>query len=245
MRTLFITGTDTGVGKTHVASLLLQELTALGVRAGAFKPACSGAVLSAAGVAEWDDITRLAAALPQPVETEMICPQRFAAPLAPPLAARREGRLVDLTAIEAGIVDWQPHCDALVVEGAGGWFCPLTETQTFADWVTRRKWPVLIVARRGLGTINHTLLTISAVRQRRLPIVGVILNQCQPEDDDLSVADNAAEIEARSGVPVLGEIGWEGTELRQGGRTVRMNWWLLMSALEFALIPASNTENTR
>lgn len=228
MRALFITGTDTGVGKTQVATLLLRELADQGYRTGAFKPACSGATLSDGQPPRWDDIDRLSAALKNPVDDQVICPQRYLAPLAPPLAARREGCPVDLDAIDQGLLAWQSRCQALIVEGAGGWLCPLTETETFADWVTRWRLSVLIVARRGLGTINHTLLTIAAIRSRRLPVVGVILNQTVPESDDLSVADNSAEIEARSGVPVLGELGWNGTELRQGVRPVRMHWWSLM-----------------
>jgi len=229
MRTLFIAGTDTGVGKTHVSTILLQELAELGFRTGAFKPACSGATLTEKHSPRWEDIDRLAAVLTERPDSNAICPQRFLAPLAPPLAARREGRIVDTEAINHGLLAWQAHCKALIVEGAGGWLCPLTETETFADWVTRWRMPVLIVARRGLGTINHTLLTIGAIRNRRLPIAGVVLNETSPLNDDLSVVDNAVEIEARTGVPVLGEILYNGTELRQGGRAVRMNWWSLMS----------------
>ncbi len=231
MRTLFITGTDTGVGKTHVATILLRELAASGFRTGAFKAACSGAIVTEANPPRWDDIDRLAAALTVRVDDDVICPQRYLAPLAPPLAARCEGRTVDISAIDRGLTAWHLHCEALIVEGAGGWFCPQTDTQTFADWAARWKMPVLIVARRGLGTINHTLLTIVAIRARRLPIAGIILNQTASDDDDDSVGSNAAEIEARSGVPVLGEILCNRTELQQGGRTVRMNWWSLMSEL--------------
>lgn len=228
MRALFITGTDTGVGKTHIAVMILRELLQSGQRTGAYKPVCSGATFNASGLPQWDDLQRLSSALSLG-DDEAVCPQRFLAPLAPPLAARRENRTVDVTAMDAGLVAWQNRCDALVVEGAGGWLCPLTETHSFADWVARWRLPVLIVARRGLGTINHTLLTISAIRARCLPIVGVILNQSSPPDDDSSVMDNAAEIEARSGVPVLGEVLRDRTELQQEGRSVRMNWWSLMS----------------
>ncbi len=264
MRTLFVTGTDTGVGKTHVAAMLLRELVQAGHRIGAYKPACSGAIVTTDNPPSWDDITRIAdalrgsrcatgsasvfpadahgdhfdeRALAEPVAhtmnlAEMICPQRFLAPLAPPLAARREGRRVDVAAINAGLAAWRNRCEALIVEGAGGWFCPLTETESFAQWVTRWRMPVLIVARRGLGTINHTLLTIAAIRTCRLPIMGVIMNQATEQDDDPSAEENGAEIEARSGVPVLGEILWKRTELQRGGRSVRMNWWTLMSELE-------------
>lgn len=228
MRTLFITGTDTGVGKTHVAAMIIQELQQQGIRTGAFKPACSGAIVEDGMPPRWDDIDRLAAALAVRVDDDLICPQRYLAPLAPPLAALREQRSVDLAAIDRGLQAWKGHCEALIVEGAGGWLCPLTDTHSFADWVARWKMPVLIVARRGLGTINHTLLTIAGIRRQRLPITGVILNQTAAEEDDFSVVDNPSELEARSGVPVLGQILWNRSELQQGDRAVRMHWWSLM-----------------
>lgn len=231
MRALFITGTDTGVGKTHVATSILQELRQAGHIIGAYKPVCSGAEILANGKPRWDDLERLAIAMDRSHLIEQIGPQRFLAPLAPPLAADAEGRKVDVVAIDQGLRAWQDRCKALVVEGAGGWLCPLTETSSFADWVDQWRLPVLIVARRGLGTINHTLLTIAAIRSRRLPIVGVILNQSAPDVEDASIADNAREIEARSGVPVFGEMLWKQSELRQAGRAVRMGWWSLMSEL--------------
>lgn len=229
MRGLFITGTDTGVGKTHVAVLLLRELREAGHRPGAYKPVCSGAEFSVDGAPRWDDLERLASALARPCRREQIGPQRFLAPLAPPLAARQESRCVDWNQLDNGYTAWESDCDSLIVEGAGGWLCPLTEHHTFADWVVHKQLPILIVARRGLGTINHTLLTIAAIRQSRLPIVGVILNQSSVADDDVSVSDNAREIEARSGIPVLGEVLWQASELRHGSRVVRINWHLLMS----------------
>ncbi|HET6423930.1 MAG TPA: dethiobiotin synthase, partial [Planctomycetaceae bacterium] len=198
-------------------------------------PVCSGAEIQVDGSPRWDDLERLAASLNRPTPIDRIGPQRFLAPLAPPLAARAEGSCVDPRGIDDGFLGWRTACEALVVEGAGGWLCPLTETRSFADWVEQWRFPVLIVARRGLGTINHTLLTIAAIRSRRLPIIGVILNQSTPQDDDPSVSDNAREIEARSGVPVLGELLWNQTELRQGDRAVRMHWWSLMRE------PASET----
>ncbi|MEI2823612.1 MAG: dethiobiotin synthase [Chitinophagaceae bacterium] len=177
----------------------------------------------------WDDLERLASALARPCRREQIGPQRFLAPLAPPLAARQESRCVDWNQLDNGYTAWESDCDSLIVEGAGGWLCPLTEHHTFADWVVHKQLPILIVARRGLGTINHTLLTIAAIRQSRLPIVGVILNRSSVADDDVSVSDNAREIEARSGIPVLGEVLWQASELRHGSRVVRINWHLLMS----------------
>jgi dethiobiotin synthetase len=236
-RGLFITGTDTGVGKTHIAALILRELCAMGFRTGAYKPVCSGAVDDAAGLPHWDDLERLQAALraesqhladPELCALERIGPQRFLAPLAPPLAARLEGREVDLSLVDAGLTWWLERVQGVIIEGAGGWFCPLTMTTTLADWVDRWGWPVLIVARRGLGTINHTLLTIEAIRRRGLTVAGVVLNETTPTTADPSLADNAREIEARSGVPVFGEVLAGRDELHREGRRVTIHWRMLL-----------------
>jgi dethiobiotin synthetase len=236
-RGLFITGTDTGVGKTHIAALILRELRATGYRAGAYKPVCSGAVEDAAGLPHWDDLDRLQAALcagandPAAADlcgVERIGPQRFLAPLAPPLAARLEGKEVDLSLVDTGLTWWLERVEGVIIEGAGGWLCPLTMTTTLADWVADWGWPVLLVARRGLGTINHTLLTIEAIRRRGLTVAGVVLNETTPTTADLSLADNAREIEARSGVPVFGEVLAGCDELHREGRRVTIHWRTLL-----------------
>ncbi|MBI1348085.1 dethiobiotin synthase [bacterium] len=232
MRGLFVTGTDTGVGKTHVVCLMARQLQRAGHAVGLYKPACSGAEMNPAGQPVWDDVERLHAALDGRFDRQQICPQRFEAPLAPPMAATREGRTVDLAQIDAGLTAWATQAPQVIVEGAGGWLCPMTPTSTFADWVARWQMPVLIVARRGLGTINHTLLTIEAIQRRHLAVVGVVLNQSQTGDDDPSVAENAHEITLRSGIPVLGQIPWgETRELLHDGHTVTVHWASLMNEI--------------
>ena len=239
LRGLLITGTDTGVGKTHVAALVIRQLRDEGLRVGAYKPVCSGAVCAPSGEPEWDDLARLHAAITeahgvQPVAFTLddLCPQRFLAALAPPIAARREGRAVDFDLLIHGVEVWRDRVDAVVIEGVGGWLCPVTDELTFADLAARWQAPVLVVARRGLGTISHTLLTIESIRRREVPIAGVILNEAAPIDDDPSVADNAAEIERRSGIRVVGELRHgESNELRRAGRAVRIRWSDLMSGV--------------
>lgn len=226
---LFITGTDTGVGKTHVAALILRQMVAEGLDVVPFKPACSGATVDDQGRPQWDDLQRLRSAVSNDVTEDDLCPQRFLPPLAPPIAARQEGRSVDVAAIDAALARLGRQHQHVVIEGAGGWLCPLTETWSFADWVARRNCPVLIVARPGLGTINHTLLTVESIRRHRLTVAGVVLNATNSDSIDDSTVDNAAEIEARSGVPVLGHVEHHGGELLQGGRPVRIRWPTLMN----------------
>ncbi len=229
MRGLFITGTDTSVGKTHMACEIVRELRAAGHHVGAYKPVCSGVRITSDGRSVWDDVEELRQALGNEFSEERISPQRFAAPLAPPIAARQEGRAVDLVELQRGLEWWRSQCEVLIVEGAGGLLCPLTDTETMADLMVRFQFPLLIVARLGLGTINHTLLTIEVAHARRLRVAGVLLNETTPAgDDDPSIDSNAAEIALRGGVPVLGsrrhqERHWVG----RFGEPVQLDWFAL------------------
>ena len=226
MRGFFVTGTDTGVGKTHVSCVIVRELRMKGHRVGAYKPVYSGVRIESDGRSVWDDVEELRNALGGDVSDDQISPQRFHAPLAPPLAARHEGRSVDLVGLQSGFDRWRSQCDLLVVEGAGGLLCPLTEHETMADLALRFQLPLLIVARLGLGTINHTLLTIEAARTRGLQITGVLLNEATPLPiDDISINTNAAEIALRGQVSVLGirryqAAGW----VSRVGEPIQLDW---------------------
>ncbi len=227
---LFVTGTDTGVGKTHVASLIARQLGETGVRVGVYKPVCSGAILDANGRARWDDIDRLREAVRDAwpdgeLSDDAICPQRFVAPLAPPLAARAEGRAVDAGQLRRGIDWWTARAEVLIVEGAGGLLSPVSDTETVADVARDLGYPLIVVARCGLGTINHSLLTVDAARRRGLDVAGLVLNQSHVGDDFALWTDNAAEIEARCGVPVFGVVPWQSVDgLQRDGRTVTIRW---------------------
>ena len=248
-KALLITGTDTNVGKTWVTCFIARELIACGLRVAAYKPVCSGAIITStmdapgtitgnlAGTSPanslviWEDVERLKAVIGEEWSDEIICPQRFLAPLAPPIAAKQEGRTVDFLRILSGAYQF-PGADVLLIEGAGGWLSPLTEQFTVADVAAKLRAPVLIVARAGLGTINHTLLTIESIRHRGLEIAGVVLNEPRPTDHDASTATNPEEIERRSGVPVLGVLPHGGDPgLLRGGIPVTMNWMLLAKPL--------------
>lgn len=224
-RGLFVTGTDTNVGKTHIAALIVRAMRSSGQRVGACKPVCSGAVLDSAGVIHWDDIDQLRGALGVDYLDDAICPQRFLAPLAPPHAARAEGRTVDFARLVSGIQWWGEQADVLIVEGVGGLLAPVTEKETAADLARAIGYPMIIVARCGLGTINHTLLTIEAARQRGLSMAGVILNQSHPADEFELAEANAIEIELRGGVPVLGTVACGSSDgLHRHGCLVTIDW---------------------
>ena len=208
---LFITGTDTDVGKTYVTVLLAERLRAAGRRVGVYKPAVSGAGVFH-GDAVWGDIEALrAAAGLTTADDDLICPQRFRAPLAPPVAAALEGRTVDAGRLVAGAAAWAGRCDVLLIEGAGGLLCPLAFNDggrggvTVLDAAAELGLPLLVVARAGLGTVNHTLLSLSAAAARGVPVAGVLLNA--RDRPDPQARNNAAMIERFSDAPVLGAVG--------------------------------------
>jgi dethiobiotin synthetase len=231
-RGLFITGTDTGVGKTTVAAMIARHLRAEGRRAGAYKPVCTGGTLGSDGRLVWADVDALCEAIGRAFPAERICPQTFAAPLAPPFAAAAEHRQVDRQLLRTGAAWWYGQVDVLLVEGVGGLLCPLTDDETVADLARDLNLPVLIVARLGLGTINHTLLTVEAAERRGLEVAGIVLNEAEPGTDDPSTRINPAAIAARCHTPVLGVVahGRHGPDQNpnapaEGG--LRLDWFTL------------------
>ena len=230
MRGLFITGTDTDVGKTWVTAAIARQLRADRLRPGVFKPACSGADRDESGELRWHDIEALgeAAAI---IDRQLICPQTFEAPLAPPVAARLEGSSVSWQKMLDGVARWagesdSPQTDLLLVEGVGGLVCPLTEDRSVADLAVALEFPLVIVARLGLGTINHTLLTIEAARSRGLRIAGVVLNDGQNLAESLAGKTNYDELDRLSDVLILGVLPFGGDSvcLRDGKTSARINW---------------------
>ena len=231
LKGLFITGTDTSVGKTWVTAMIARELRKEGVRVGVYKPCCSGAERDRAGRPVWPDVETLAAAIGGDVPTDHICPQRFAAPLAPPVAARLEGRQVDVQRLRAAASVWNGKVDLLLVEGVGGWLCPLTESETVADLAVDFGFPVLVVARLGLGTISHTLLTVEAIERRGLPVAGIVLNEAVPESSPLAAETNPAEIAARCRAPILGILAHGASGgLRQDTGASKIDWHALAAS---------------
>jgi dethiobiotin synthetase len=210
LRGLFITGTDTGVGKTYVAAGIIAGLRAQGVRVGAYKPVVTGSE-PGPDRAVFSDLERLHDALGREFPRERICPQTFDSPLAPPVAARLEGKAVDTALLRSAFDWWREQVEFLVVEGAGGLLSPLTDSECIADLAESLGLPLIIVARLSLGTINHTLLTVEAARYRNLAIAGIVLNQSVPPGIDRSAQTNPAEIQKRCAVPILAVLSHETT----------------------------------
>lgn len=204
MKTIVVTGTDTGVGKTWVSCLLVRSMLAAGIRAGVYKPVCSGAETGDDGLMCWSDVERLCEALltggssDHGIDSlrERICPQRFIAPVAPSVAARMQGQSVDDALLAEGALAWQSFADILIVEGAGGIFCPLSDTTTVMELSMRLHADVIVVAGNRLGVINHTRLTVDALQIRGLNVRGVVLNDLDADHvrSDVSRDSNASQL---------------------------------------------------
>jgi dethiobiotin synthetase len=209
MRGLFIAGTSTEVGKTHVGAMIARALVANGRRVGVYKPAASGCRREANALVA-DDAVQLWEAAGRPHDLERVCPQRFLAPLAPHRAAREEGRRVDAALLRSGLDFWRSTSDIVIVEGAGGLMSPLGDDDYNIGLAAEFGYPLVVVAANELGVINATLQTIVTARTHapQLPIAGVVLNQASRRDGDPSLASNAEEIAARTAAPLLATLGY-------------------------------------
>ena len=191
----FVTGTDTGVGKTLVACALLRALRARGIDAGAMKPIETG--VGPGGPADAIAL-RVAAGERDPLAD--VCPQSFALAAAPAAAGA-----VDLAAIDAAWARLRARHDFLVAEGAGGLLVPIAAQFSIADLAARLGLPLLVVARAALGTINHTRLTLEAARAHGLRVAGVVISHAGGALPDADVA-NLALLRAELGALLVGEI---------------------------------------
>jgi 8-amino-7-oxononanoate synthase/dethiobiotin synthase len=193
---LFVTGTDTGVGKTVVSAALARTLGEAGLTVGALKPVQTGTDEGA------DDLAFVVAA--GGVEPGLArAPYRFGAPLAPAVAAGLEGSAVDPAAIGAAFDELRRAADVVVVEGAGGLLVPVTDGISMGGLAAGLSLPVVVVARPGLGTLNHTALTVAAARGLGLTVLGIVLSGF-PAVPGPAEATNPAVLERLAGVPLLG-----------------------------------------
>lgn len=204
----FITGTDTDVGKTIVTAGLLRWLRRQGVNAASMKPAQTGAILCDGLWVAPDLAFHHAAAnfRPSAESLAIMAPYCYEPACSPHLAGRMAGRYPDLERIAENAERLQADYDLILVEGAGGIFAPLTETETIRDLMVRLALPVILVAHRGLGTINHTLLSIEALRGAGLAIAGIVFNETQNVPPDFIKEDNPRAVAAFGRVDVLGNI---------------------------------------
>jgi dethiobiotin synthetase len=203
MTAYFVTGTDTGVGKTLVSCALLQALARRHPRVVGMKPVAAGLVQTPDG---WDseDAIALRAASTVRVPPALDNPMRLPDPLSPHLAAERAGTRIDIHHLVACQRELAQHADAMVVEGAGGFLVPLSPEHTGADLAQALGLPVLLVVGLRLGCLNHALLSAEAIRARGLPLAGWVANRIDP--GMAAADDNIAFLRQRLGAPLLADI---------------------------------------
>jgi dethiobiotin synthetase len=205
-RGLFVTGTDTGVGKTVVACALIRGFVEQGLRVAGMKPVAAGDIIDTPDGRMNDDVARLRAAGNVDAPLEEINPYCFDAPIAPHIAAAGEGRSIDLDVIMQRYTALAARADVVVVEGAGGFLVPLNEREDFSDLARRLDLPVVLVVGMRLGCLNHALLTQEAIRARGLSIAGWVANRIDP--GMAAAPENDATLVQRICAPLLGSLEW-------------------------------------
>lgn len=205
MKRWFITGTDTEVGKTVASGALLQAASATGLRTAGYKPVASGCDITPEGVRSSDALA-LQRYSNLPLSYQQVNPLAFVEPTSPHIISAEEDRPITFAALSAGLRALEQQAEWILVEGAGGWLTPLSETQTYADWVEAEQLPVILVVGIKLGCINHALLTAEAVTARGLHLAGWIANQIQPPGK--RHAEYMASLCQRIPAPLLGELPW-------------------------------------
>lgn len=199
----FVTGTDTEVGKTVASSALLQAARAADLRCAGYKPVASGSEMTPDGLRNSDALA-LQKNSSVPLAYAEVNPYTFAEPTSPHIISLVENRPIALAELSAGLRQLEQRADWLLVEGAGGWFTPLSEQQTFADWVQQEQLPVILVVGIKLGCINHALLTAQAIQQAGLHLAGWIANDVtEPGKRHM---EYLATLRRMLPAPLLGEI---------------------------------------
>jgi len=198
MSGLFVTGTDTGVGKTRVAVALIHALRAQGLRVAAMKPVAAG---SEPGELN-EDVSALLQAANVSADLRDVNPYSFVPPIAPHLAAQQAGVVIELSVIVAAYARLAAAADVVVVEGAGGWRVPLNEREDMADLAHALGLPVVLVVGLRLGCLNHALLTVESIGRQDLPWAGWVGNTIDPAM--ASLAGNLETLQARLPAPCLG-----------------------------------------
>lgn len=206
-RTLFVTGTDTEVGKTHIACHLLRAAAQRGLRCAGYKPVAAGAVPTDDGLRNADALA-LQSAGSLPLAYEELNPYCFEPPIAPHLAAAEAGVTIARAQLDTCHDAIAAQSDWLLVEGAGGWRVPLGPDWDFADWVAERGWPVLLVVGMRLGCINHALLSAESI-SRVAPLLGWVANCLPPAQPCLQ--ENIDTLVQRMPAPLLGTFPVSGS----------------------------------
>lgn len=200
---LFVCGTDTGVGKTYISTLLIRSLSRSGLRVAGMKPLASGATIVNGELVN-DDAMQLLQASNVQCDYATVNPYCFAPAVAPHLAAQEVATTIEIDYVEQKYRELAENADVVIVEGVGGWSVPINETQTMADIASRLGLPVILVVGIRLGCLNHALLTAQAIAQSGNQLAGWFANVIDPEMTMLD--ENIASLKTRLHAPCLGIV---------------------------------------
>lgn len=203
----FVIGTDTNVGKTYVASALVQHFVQSGLKTVGMKPIASGCELNQQGELTNEDALALINVSNVKTPLDLINPYRFAPAIAPHIAAEQAGVVVNLDLISQAYQQLTMLADVVVVEGAGGFFVPLNQTETLADLAMQLNIPIILVVGMRLGCINHALLTVEAIQARGLKLAGWVANQIDPDFEMFE--ENLLSLQQRIATPCLSVVRWQ------------------------------------
>jgi len=208
---IFVTGTDTGVGKTVVSAALAWSLKQSGKRVAVMKPVQTGT-----NTGSIMDIEFVEMVMEMNYPIEEVCPYRFPEPLAPLVAANMAGEKIDIERIKSLFHKLSSSHDITIVEGAGGLLVPITEDYLMSDLAFDLELPIVIVVRPSLGTLNHTLLTVESAKARGLKVLGIVINQF-PSSPGLAECTNPGLILKMTGENILGVIPFDiGVSVEEG-----------------------------
>jgi dethiobiotin synthetase len=203
-----VIGTNTNVGKTYVASRLIQHFVLAGFNTIGMKPIASGCEVNANGNFINEDVTALMAVSNVKAPLDYVNPYRFTPAIAPHIAASQAGVQIQLAQLLHAYQQLSQLADVVIVEGAGGFCVPINETQTLADLAAQLKLPIVLVVGMQLGCINHALLTVEAIQARGLTLAGWVANQIDPSMEMFE--ENVESLSARINALLLSTVLWRG-----------------------------------
>lgn len=207
-RSYFVIGTDTNVGKTYIATALVQYFVSQGLKTIGMKPIASGCELNKQGELMNEDVLALSSASNVKASLDLVNPYRFIPAIAPHLAAEQAGITMRLEVIFQAYQQLTTLSDVMIVEGAGGFLVPINQTETLADVALQLDIPIILVVGMRLGCINHALLTVEALETRGLKLAGWIANQIDP--DMPMFEENLTSLQQRISAPCLSVVHWQG-----------------------------------
>ena len=202
----FITGTDTGVGKTRIAAALCRALAARRISVAGMKPVASGCSVTPEGLRN-DDALALLSAMNVRARYSDVNPYAFAPAIAPHIAAQEAGVAIDFDVLDRAFERLRMQSQVLIVEGAGGWLAPLDATRGFADLAAHWQMDVVLVVGMRLGCLNHALLTAESIERRGLHLRGWVANTIDPQVERLK--ENISSLQSRLAAPCLGIFSFD------------------------------------